>query len=201
MKQNVSIQYLYSYDEKSISEKFSCSKFEKGMVIFMKILICVLLIAAFVDILHYKIPNLWIGIGMVAGCVFTASQGGILPVGKTLLQVVVIFLAFYPFYLLRGLGAGDIKLFMMVGCFLQGTTYLHCLFIAMLLAGVWSVFKMLLFKESRQRLFYLGRYCRKIVLTGAIDDYEVDKHNKRSVIRLSIPVLCSVLLLYGGFYT
>ena len=29
----------------------------------------------------------------------------------------VVFVAFYPFYLMGALGAGDVKLFMMMGCY------------------------------------------------------------------------------------
>lgn len=167
----------------------------------MKILICVLMIAAFVDILCYKIPNLWIGIGMTAGLVLMVKEGGIWMLAQALLQMIIIFVVFYPFYRIKGLGAGDVKLFMMLGCYLRGSMILHCLAMTMLLAGAWSVIKMLLYRESRERMFYLGRYCRKVILTGAVDDYEAGKRNKESVIRLSIPALCSVLLLYGGLYS
>ena len=167
----------------------------------MKILICVLIIAAFVDILSYKIPNLWIGIGMAAGLVLMARGGGFLMIGQALAQIIIIFMVFYPFYLLKGLGAGDVKLFMLLGCYIRGVTYIHCLFVAMLFAGIWAVLKMVMYQESRERLCYLGRYCKKAIITGTLESYEVDKQEKRSVIRLSIPTLCSVLLLYGGFYS
>lgn len=167
----------------------------------MKILICVLLIAAFVDIFCYRIPNLWIGIGAAAGLLQTVMQGGMLQLLQVLLQTIIIFAAFYPFYLIKGLGAGDVKLFMLLGCYVKGITLWHCLLTAMLLAGILAVLKMALYQESRRRLLYLGRYCRKIILTGAVDDYTVDRESKRSMIRLSVPVLCSVLLLYGGFYS
>lgn len=167
----------------------------------MKILICVLLIAAFVDIFCYRIPNLWIGIGMIAGLVQMTMQGGIPLLLQSLLQMIIVFVAFYPFYLMKGLGAGDVKLFMMLACFMQGMTLLHCLLTAMLLASVWAVGKIFLYQESRERLLYLGRYCRKIILTGTFDDYAVNRKEKRSIIRLSVPVLCSVVLLYGGLYS
>lgn len=166
----------------------------------MKILICVLLIASFVDIFCYRIPNLWIGIGMTAGLVLMTKEGGLPMLIQALAQMIVIFIAFYPFYLMHGLGAGDVKLFMMLGCYLKGKTCFFCLLVSMVLAGVWAVSKMVLHRESRQRLVYLGRYCRKVMMTGAFDDYAADKENPKSVMRLSIPVLCSVLLLYQGGY-
>ena len=166
----------------------------------MIILICVLVIAAFVDILSYRIPNLWIVCGMLAGLVQIVTKGDWLLFVQTVFQLIVIFIAFYPFYLMKGLGAGDVKLFLMLGCYIRGTSYLYCLLGAMALAGGWAVLKMLCQKESRERLCYLGRYCKKAMITGVLEEYEVDKTNRKCVIRLSIPVLCSVLLCYGGQY-
>jgi len=167
----------------------------------MRILICVLIIAAFVDILCYRIPNMWIAVGMAAGLTLMAKDGGFWLLIQIFIQMLIVFMVCYPFYCIKGLGAGDVKLFMLTGCYITGVTYLHCLLVALLLASIWAVLKMVIYHESRERLFYLGRYCKKVILTGVIDPYEVDREKKKTVIRLSVPVLCSVLLLYGGFYS
>ncbi len=166
----------------------------------MKILICVLCIATIVDMLCYRIPNLWIGIGMVAGLVIAVREGGIVMLSGMLLQIMMIFLVFYPFYLIKGLGAGDVKLFLLLGCYLSGECYLRCLLIAMVLAGIWAIGKIICFSENRKRLYNLLQYGKKAVFTGVFEEYTCEKGSKRSVIRLSVPVLCSVLLCYGGGY-
>lgn len=135
----------------------------------MEILICVLLMVSFVDILCYRIPNLWIGVGMAAGLIITAIQGGIPAVLQSLVQAVFIFIVCWPFYSVKGLGAGDVKLFMMLGCYMQGARLFYCLFLSFLIAGAWAVIKMIFCHEGR-----------------------------KSVIRLSVPVLCSTLLFIGG---
>ncbi len=56
------------------------------------------------------------------------------------------------------------------------------------------------YPESRERLFYLMRYIRKAVLTGAMDDYETGQTKKRCVVRLSIPAFLSLLLMGAGVY-
>jgi hypothetical protein len=56
------------------------------------------------------------------------------------------------------------------------------------------------FQEARERFVYLGRYIRKIVFTGAVDDYQIDKGNKRSLIRIAVPAFISLLLMCGGVY-
>ena len=114
--------------------------------------------------------------------------------------VTAVFLFLYPFYLLGALGAGDIKLFMMTACYVRGEQLMCYLLVSMILAALMSIFKMILYTESRARLFYLGRYVKKVILTGVIDTYQVDKTQRKSVIRLSIPAFISLLLMCVGIY-
>ncbi len=166
----------------------------------MGILIGVLSAAVFEDMRRYKIPNVCILLGIGAGLVMTYMSYSFAGVGKALAQAGLLFLVLYPFYLMRGLGAGDVKLFIMTACFLQGKRLLDYLFVSMLIAGAVSVFKMICFTESRQRLFYLGRYLRKAALTGAVDAYIVGTLQPRSVIRLSVPALVGAVLMVLGVY-
>lgn len=166
----------------------------------MWMLLCVLLVAAIVDIFWLRIPNLCIIVGMVLGVGYQLWLDEGSQLGYVALRVIMVFMMLYPFYLCRGLGAGDIKLFMIMGCFLDTQEYVSCLIVTMLLAGGCSVVKMVCFAQGRQRLVYLLEYCRKAALTGAIDTYEVDKKDSRKIIRLSVPALCSVLMLMGGLY-
>lgn len=160
----------------------------------MGILIGVFSIAVYTDWRSYRIPNWCILIGMAAGLIMTAMSYSVLGVVESVIDMFIIFSSFYPFYLLGGIGAGDVKLFMLTGCYIRGEALLHYLLTTMVIAAVISMIKMILFAESRERLFYLGRYLRKVALTGAVDEYEIDKAQKKSVIRLSIPALISLVL-------
>lgn len=166
----------------------------------MGILIGVFSVAIFTDWRCYRIPNLCICIGAIAGLIMTYVSHSLTGILSALASMLIVFMAFYPFYLLGGIGAGDVKLFMMVGCYMQQEALFRYLFVTMALAAVWSVVKMLVYAESRERIFYLGRYIRKAVLTGAIDEYQIDKTQKRCVIRLSIPAFISLILMYMGAY-
>ena len=166
----------------------------------MGILIGVFSVVIFMDWRFYRIPNPCVCIGAVAGMIMTFMSYSIAGVASALVSMLIIFMAFYPFYLLGGIGAGDVKLFMMVGCYIQGEALLRYLAVTMLIASAVSILKMIVYAESRERLFYLGRYIRKAVLTGAIDVYEIDRTQKRCVIRLSIPALLSLVLMCMEIY-
>lgn len=166
----------------------------------MVVLIGVLIVAVIADMRRYKIPNLCIVTGILAGVVMTFMSYYLSGVITAVVQMIIIFAVFYPFYLIGGLGAGDVKLFMMMSCWLQGERLFRYILVTMLIAGVISVIKMLFFKESRERLYYLGRYIRKTVLTGSIDEYEINTLQRKNVIRLSVPALAGVILMYLGVY-
>lgn len=169
----------------------------------MGILIGVFCAAIFMDWRHYRIPNVCIIVGIAAGLIMTYvsySMSGLLHAIGT---AFVIFLVFYPFYLLGALGAGDVKLFMMVGCYFcyMGTDgIIHYMFVTLTIAAVISIIKMIAYAESRERLFYLIRYLRKSAVTGVVDAYQVDKTQKRCVVRLSIPAFFSLILMCAGVY-
>lgn len=166
----------------------------------MGILISVLVIVTITDLRSYKIPNACILIGMIAGLYMTYMSYSVKGVVTALGQMLLIFMAFYPFYLLKGIGAGDVKLLMMVASYIQGVRLFNYIFMTMIIASIISVIKMICFTESRERLFYLLRYVRKAAVTGAIDDYKIDTSNKRSLIRLSVPALLSILFMIMGVY-
>lgn len=165
----------------------------------MAILIGVFCVAVCMDLRFYKIPNLCILIGAVSGLIMTYMSYSVVEVFKTCITMSVLFTVFYPFYLLGGLGAGDIKLLMMTACFIQKEQLIRYLFVTFALAAVISAVKMVLFRESRERLFYLGRYLKKAAITGSVEEYVVDKKNKKCVIRLSIPAFLSLIIMcFGG---
>lgn len=170
----------------------------------MGILIGVFCVVIFMDWYHYRIPNACIIVGMAGGFITTGMSCSVRGLLEAVGASAVIFLAFYPFYLMGALGAGDVKLFMMVGCYrgCMGTGGLiHYMLVTMAIAAVVSIGKMAVYAESRERFLYLVRYLRKAVLTAAIDEYQTDKTRKQCVVRLSIPAFLSLILMCAGLYT
>lgn len=166
------------------------------MEIEMELLIGILIVAAFMDMRHYKIPNWCIAPGMAAG-LFLSWQQGAEALLVVLIQTVLIFAVFYPFYLMGGIGAGDVKLFMLLGCYLEQHKLMVCIGIAMMLAGAASLVRIICSKECRQHVKEVLCYVYKILRTGAMTD-DMPLKSRASTIRLAVPVLCSTLLCMGG---
>ena len=79
------------------------------MLVFLVIL---LFVAVFTDFRSGKIPNLLILMGSMAGIVMGQQ------VCCHVLQALFVILLFFPFYLIRALGAGDIKCIAMSSLYL-----------------------------------------------------------------------------------
>lgn len=162
----------------------------------MELLIGILIVAAFMDMRHYKIPNWCIAPGMAAG-LFLSWQQGAEVLLVVLVQTALIFAVFYPFYLMGGIGAGDVKLFMLLGCYLEQHKLMVCIGIAMMLAGAAALVRIICSKECRQHAKEVLRYVYKMLRTGAMTD-DMPLKSRAAVIRLAVPVLCSTLLCMGG---
>ncbi len=166
----------------------------------MGILICVFSVAVFMDLKSYRIPNLCILIGMAAGLVMTFINSSWEGIWIVIVTMGVIFFIFYPFYLLGGLGAGDIKLFMMVSCYMRDRSLVHYIMVTMLIAALVSIVKMVIYRQNRKRILYFFGYMRKLLLFGTADEYKVDRDDKCSLIRMSLPAFASLVLKCAGVY-
>lgn len=169
----------------------------------MKILIGIFCIIIYMDWRYYKIPNICIAAGMAAGLMATGlscAAGGML---RAIGAAGAVFTVFYPFYLMGALGAGDVKLFMMMGCYsvqMKTDRFIQYMLVTMMIAAAFSIAKMIAYTQSRERLRYLVQYFKKAVLTGAVDSYQVDRTQKRCVVRLSLPAFISLILMCTGVY-
>lgn len=102
-------------------------------------LLILLALAAWLDLRSHRIPNLLTAVGVVSGVGYQAFA----PAGAGMLislQGVATGLAvLLPFYLLRAMGAGDVKLMAMVGAWLGPTDVLGVALGTFLAGGIMAV--------------------------------------------------------------
>jgi prepilin peptidase CpaA len=124
--------------------------------------------SALTDLWKNKIYNAWILPGMLMGLVISTYQGGAGGLLTAILSVLVSLGILLPVYFLKGIGAGDVKLFAAVAAFLPVQAVITCIICSFLIGGVISVF---------------------VVLT---------KRNIRQTIHFAVPILISVLFYVEG---
>jgi prepilin peptidase CpaA len=112
------------------------------------VLVLMVAIAAVYDVRFRRIPNWLVLTGLVLGLGLNAFLFRWSGARESLLGLVVAFLIYFPLYLLRGMGAGDVKLMAAIGAVVGPANWFGIFIISALLGGIAAVFLLL----SRGRL-------------------------------------------------
>jgi len=144
------------------------------------------------DIRTGKVPNLLIRYGMVAGLLFTLWIYSVPDVLKRILAAALILALLYLFYAIGTIGAGDIKLLMMIALYVNIGDYFKIIIFIMLFAIVMAVYKMLKRRCLGARIMYFVSYIRDCIKEKKIMMYEDDNLQNR----LTIPMAAAI---FGGY--
>ena len=146
------------------------------------------------DILSGKIRNRLILCGLAAGLILQAVESGWRGVGIFLINVSIPVVLCYLLFLMHALGAGDIKLFSVVG----GIWDLHILkltiIISFLVAAGMSLWKMLYHHNLISRLCILGKYLYQVIVTFQLPEYSKGDQGKQHIIHFSIAIFIGFLV-------
>jgi prepilin peptidase CpaA len=144
--------------------------------------------AAWVDLRTRTIPNGLVLTGLVVAFVlaFVLSgwRGGLFALAGALAG----FFVFLPFYLLRGMGAGDVKLFAMVGAFLGPVHGLLAALAVALVGGVLALFQALRYGRLGEVLFNFYLLFRHGIPLGTLE-----KSQRRGRIPYAVAIFLGVL--------
>jgi len=102
-------------------------------------LTAILVGAVYCDLRRHRIPNALTGLGVIAGLALQAVGGGVHGLTSGLLGVGVGLACFAPFYLLRAMGAGDVKLLAAIGAFLGPLGCFYAALASLLVGGVGAI--------------------------------------------------------------
>lgn len=162
-----------------------------------------LLLAALADLKTDRIPNGYILFGIILG--LSGSLLADKDLWKSFGSMLAAFLFLYPIYKIGALGAGDVKLLIMVGSFYAMREFMVILAGAFVIGAVFSLIKLLAEHNGRERMLYLFSYLSEIMQTrqwklygeNLVQDYQMYCRNK---IHFAVPVLLSVVLKAGGMF-
>ena len=129
------------------------------------------ILALISDFRTYRIDNRLIVVLLIAGVLTGLVQGGLNGLVSSLLGVSLPLLLLFWLYLLRMLGAGDIKLFCSIGG-VAGIGFIPwCIAWSFLAGGFTALVIMLVRRNVSQRFRYLGSYLKACFLSGSILEY------------------------------
>lgn len=152
-----------------------------------------------------RIPNALILSGLIIGVFYRVLCMGERNYLAILLGIIIPVLLFFPLFLIRAMGAGDIKLFAVTGAFFTIRENLKCIVLAIMLGGVFALIKVLIYRNLRERLKYMFTYFRKVLQcagTGSLYGFSyVDREDtesvKRAGIKFSLPIMIAVIIVMG----
>jgi prepilin peptidase CpaA len=168
-------------------------------------LVVLLLLAVWKDLNSYKISNQLILIGIIIGFLFnlfeTAWTGVVIWFGGIFLPVILLIVLF----LFKVLGAGDIKLFSVVGGFFGASYVVNSIVIAFFAAAVLSLIQLIKYKQVRYRFHYFISYIQKMIQINQftkqgirnfkiIPYYDIERDGYKGVIHFSAAILSAVLI-------
>lgn len=158
------------------------------------------------DLSKMRISNLLILSGLISGIFYRMICLGERHYLLLVLGILFPVILFFPLFLLRAMGAGDIKLMAVTGAFFTIRENLKCIVIAILLGGVIALIKLLFYKNLRQRFQYMFTYMRNVVRCAAVGnfyampymDLEDGKMVENAGIKFSLPILLGAIVVMGG---
>lgn len=126
------------------------SEWVAGMAI-----VIVALAAAWFDLKERRIPNA-LTVSALGVALLIALIGGLPSVGASLLGAGICFLLALPFFLVRGLGGGDVKLLVAFGAFLGPTRIAAAVLVTAFVGGAMGLIAMI--RQGAVRQTFLNLY-------------------------------------------
>lgn len=176
-----------------------------GLTCYQYLLILLLLAAVLMDFAYDRIMNGWILFGILIGLSFRFLEYQWHGLYGAAVSMLLSFIFLYPVYKINGLGAGDVKLFLMLGSFVPAEVQVRIMISSFIVGALFSIGKLMAEDNLKERMRYLFSYLadvfhrRQWKLYGEELrlDYRTYISNK---IHFALPVFISVALWMGGFY-
>lgn len=145
------------------------------------------------DVFYWKIGNMIIIIGLAIGSIYVFHEQKI---GDSILGLLLPAIILFPLFYIHALGAGDIKLFSMIG-YIYGRNFTISLITKALLFGAaLSLIQIVRFGNLKIRMQYFFRYlfnCLKNHKTEIY--YDEKKDGRKPVIHFSVAILLAYLYI------
>lgn len=161
------------------------------------VLLIILILAVISDIRYMKISNRLIFMGLILALTFSIVHNGLSELAHVLWNISFPIIIFYFLYLLGVIGAGDIKLFSVIGGFVNFKELIWCMVFSFVIGAIWSLGKMLYLRTFFAGIRSASRYFGDI-LKGNIMRYPRSLENSKNLIPFSVAIFLG--LLCAKFY-
>lgn len=156
-------------------------------------LFSVVTVAVVQDVRTAKISNRLILSGLIISLVFRVILGGTSQIFFFLGNISLPVILLYLFYVFGILGAGDIKLFSVIGGFINFKMLMDCVFFAFLAGACLGVLQMIRHRNLRTSLWRSMDYIRQL-LQGRFMTYTAYGVKEQNKMHFSIAILIGLII-------
>lgn len=157
-------------------------------------LFVILSIAAWMDIRTKRVSNCLVGFGLFFGFIFHIVKYGWMGSIYFIIRIFTPVLVFYLFFLMRVLGAGDIKLFSVISSFIGLKGLVQIIVYSFLTGAVFSLIVLVHNRNLSVRLNYVFNYVKTALVTKSIPKYNYQSDGKQNVIPFSAVIFVGFLI-------
>ena len=137
----------------------------------------------------FQISNRLIASGLVLGLILQVLEAGVKGIGVFFINVSLPVILCYLLFLIHALGAGDIKLFSVIGGIWGFTVLRDTIVISFLVAAVLAAGKLFYHRNLISRLCVFQAYVAQIIHSGRLREYPQEIQGKQHVIHFSVSIL------------
>ena len=148
-----------------------------------------LIFAAVQDIQSGKVSNRMIAIGLMTGLIFQVIEHKVCGIYFFLWNISVPVILLYLLFQMRVLGAGDIKLFSMIGSILTIGELYQCMACSFLVAGAGAAALLATDRNRWIRLRYAIQYLFEALRFGIKRPYEPPSGAGKLFFPFAVPIL------------
>ncbi|MCI0463021.1 MAG: A24 family peptidase [Gemmataceae bacterium] len=124
------------------------------------------LVAACTDLWKFRVHNLLTLPLLVSGLVYHLAVDGTSGLGGSFLGLLFGFGSLFPFYLMGGMGGGDVKLMAAVGAWLGMPLTLYVFLVSAVAMGIYAVVLIVAYSRVRETWINLQILWHRIVAIG-----------------------------------
>jgi len=168
----------------------SMSKMELFTMVF-----AVLVIAVYHDLRFRRIPNWLTFPAMIAGIVYHTYAGGMSLLLWSLFGMLLGFAVFFGFYIIGGMGAGDVKLMAAIGSLLGPRDVLYAAAYTAIAGGVYALILIVAKKENRKAFARYGLMGKTLVMTGHFAPIPRDESMKTTPLCYGVAIAIGTLIV------
>lgn len=156
-----------------------------------------LVIAVITDMRTGRISNRLICLGIMTGFFVQIWESGYRGLLVSVLQIFFPVILLFLLFQIRALGAGDIKLFSVIGSIWNLKVLCYCIVFSFVTGAVISLIKLLYQKNLFARLIYFFRYVGKCLEAKNILIYREQSETNQNIIHFSVAILAGFCITMG----